>query len=283
MLKTKSSSLALLLPAAIAVLALAACGKQAPPAPSSEDPAVQAVIDKDAEMKAKEEELARKEAELALREREQDLAQREAALAKATTSSKPKAAAGTASTKTAAAAPKPAPSGPRKYTVAAGTSISVQLPATITTKNAKVGDRVAANLSNDLVVDGKVIAKAGALLQGSITEVVSGSNKIGGTPSLTLAFDNLVLADGSDTRVSGQVSQVAAKSDTGRDTAKIAGGAAVGAIIGHQVSSDKGKIIGGLLGAAAGAAAAKNTGTEVELPAGTVLGFTLNSPVTVEM
>ena len=282
MLKTKSSSLALLLPAAIAVLALAACGKQAPPAPSSEDPAVQAVIDKDAEMKAKEEELARKEAELALREREQDLAQREAALAKATTSSKPKASS-TTSTKTAAAAPKPAPSGPRKYTVAAGTSISVQLPATITTKNAKVGDRVAANLSNDLVVDGKVIAKAGALLQGSITEVVSGSNKIGGTPSLTLAFDNLVLADGSDTRVSGQVSQVAAKSDTGRDTAKIAGGAAVGAIIGHQVSSDKGKIIGGLLGAAAGAAAAKKTGTEVELPAGTVLGFTLNSPVTVEM
>ena len=282
MLKTKSSSLALLLPAAIAVLALAACGKQAPPAPSSEDPAVQAVIDKDAEMKAKEEELARKEAELALREREQDLAQREAALAKATTSSKPKASS-TTSTKTAAAAPKPAPSGPRKYTVAAGTSISVQLPATITTKNAKVGDRVAANLSNDLVVDGKVIAKAGALLQGSITEVVSGSNKIGGTPSLTLAFDNLVLADGSDTRVSGQVSQVAAKSDTGRDTAKIAGGAAAGAIIGHQIDSDKGKIIGGLLGAAAGAAAAKKTGTEVELPAGTVLGFTLNSPVTVEM
>lgn len=275
MLKTRILPFALILPAAIAVLALAACGKQTPP--SSTDPAVQAEIDKDAEMKAKEEELARKEAELALKEREQDLAQREAALAKATTSSKPKA-----STTTASAA-KPKPSGPRQYTVPAGTSLSVQLPATITTKNARVGDRIAANLSNDLVIDGKVIAKAGALLQGSVTDVVSGSNKIGGMPSLTLAFDNLVLADGSDTRVSGQVTQVAAKSDTGRDAAKIAGGAAAGAIIGHQVDSDKGKIIGGLLGAAAGAAAAKKTGTEVELPAGTVLGFTLNSPVTVEM
>jgi hypothetical protein len=49
------------------------------------------------------------------------------------------------------------------------------------------------------------------------------------------------------------------------------------------VDGDKGKIIGGLLGAAAGAAAAKKTGTEVELPAGTVLGFTLNSPVNVTM
>ncbi|MGH8675442.1 MAG: glycine zipper 2TM domain-containing protein [Burkholderiales bacterium] len=286
MLKTRSVSLALLLPAAFAVLALAACGKQTPP--TSEDPAVQAQIDKDAELKAKEEELAkreaelasgqqaikdadaareeqaRKDAELALKKRERELAKREAAAAKAN-------------------APKPAPAGPRKYTVAAGTSISVQLLATITTKTAKVGDRISATLSNDLVVDGKVIANAGALLQGSVTEVVSGSNKIGGTPSLSLAFDNLVLADGSDTRVSGQITQVAAKSDTGRDTAKIVGGAAAGAIIGHQIDSDKGKIIGGLLGAAAGTAAAKKTGTEVELPAGTVLGFTLNSPVTVEM
>lgn len=281
MLRTRSSSLALVIPAAIAVLALAACGNKTPPPPSSEDPAVQAQIDQDTELKAKEEELARKEAELALREREQDLARREADLAKAKTSTKPKTAAAPAST--AAATPKPVASGPRKYTVPAGTSLSVQLPATITTKTAKVGDRIAANLSNDLVVDGKVIAKAGALLQGSVTEVVSGSHKIGGTPSLSLAFDNLVLADGSDTLVSGRITQVAAKSDTGRDAAKIAGGAAAGAILGHQVDGSKGKIIGGLLGAAAGAAAAKNTGTEVELPAGTVIGFTLDSPVNVEM
>jgi len=265
----------------MAVLALAACGNKTPPAPSSEDPAVQAQIDKDVEMKAKEEELARKEAELALKEREQDLARREAELAKAKTSTKPKTAAAPAST--AAATPTPVASGPRKYTVPAGTSLSVQLPATITTKTAKVGDRISANLSNDLVVDGKVIAKAGALLQGSVTEVVSGSHKIGGTPSLSLAFDNLVLADGSDKLVSGRITEVSAKSDTGRDTAKIAGGAAVGAILGHQVSSKNGTIIGGLLGAAAGAAAAKNTGTEVELPAGTVIGFTLDSPVNVEM
>ena len=281
MFRTRTTSLALILPTAIALFAFAGCGKQTPP--SSEDPAVQAEIDKDAEMKAKEEELARKEAELALREREQDLAKRESALARATTPSKPRSSGSTSSGSTATA-PKPAaPAGPRLYTMAAGTSLSVQLPATISTKTARAGDRIEANLTNDLVVDGKVIAKAGALLQGSVTEVVSGSNKIGGTPSLSLAFDNLVLANGSDARVSGQVTQVSAKSDTGRDAAKIAGGAAAGAIIGHQVDDAHGKIIGGLIGAAAGAAAAKKTGTEVELPAGTVLGFTLNSPVTVEM
>jgi len=271
-----------LLPTAVAFLALAGCGQKTPP--SSTEPAVQAEIDKDADLKAKEEELARKEAELALKEREQSLAEREAALAKASEPKPKPKPASTATSTTAAAAPKPAtPAGPRKYTVAAGTSLSVQLPSTISTKTAKVGDRIAANLSNDLVVDGKVIAKAGALLQGSVTEVISGSKKIGGTPTLGLAFDSLVLADGSDTPVSGQITQVAAKSDTGRDTAKIVGGAAVGAIIGHQVSSKNGTLIGGLLGAAAGTAAAKSTGTEVELPAGTVIGFTLNSPVNVEM
>ena len=280
MLKTRSISLALILPTAITIFALVGCGQKAPT--TSTDPAVQAEIDKDAEMKAKEEELARKEAELALREREQDLAQREAALAKATTSSKPKPKPTPAITTATAPAPKATPSGPRQYTVAAGTSISVQLPATITTKNAKVGDRIAGNLNSDLVVDGKVIAKAGALLQGSITEVVSGSNKIGGTPTLGLNFDNLTLADGSDTRVSASIKQVSAKSDTGRDTAKIAGGAVIGGVIGNQMGKN-GNVIGALIGAAAGTAAAQKTGTEVELPAGTVLGVTLNSPVTVEM
>ena len=281
MLMKNTLKLALLLPTTAAFLVLAGCGQKAPPATST-DPAVQAQIEKDAEMKAKEEELARKEAALALKEREQNLAEREAALAKASEPKpKPKPAASTAST---APAPKPAaPAGPRKYTVAAGTSFSVQLPATITTKNAKIGDRVAANLNSDLVVDGKAIAKAGALLQGSITEVISGSNKIGGTPTLGLRFDNLTLADGSDTPISASIREVSAKSDTSRDTAKIAGGALIGGVIGNQVDSKNGNVIGALIGAAAGTAAAKKTGTEVELPAGTVLGVTLNSPVTVEM
>ena len=53
-------------------------------------------------------------------------------------------------------------------------------------------------------------------------------------------------------------------------------------MIGNQMGKN-GNVIGALIGAAAGTAAAKKTGTEVELPAGTVLGVTLNSPVTVEM
>ena len=275
-----------LFPFLVAAFALAACGQKTSEQPTTEDPAMQAQVEEEDELKTREEELNRREAELAMKEKEADLARREAALAKPKTSPKPKvtpAATTTTTTTASAPAPKPVPSGPRAYTVPTGTSIEVQLPAAITTKTAKVGDRISANLTQDLVVDGKVIARAGNLLQGSVSEVISGSKKIGGTPTLGLTFDNLTLADGSDTTVTGTVTQVATKSDKGRDTAKIAGGAVAGAVIGHQVDGDKGKIIGGLLGAAAGTLAAKKTGTEVELPAGTVIGFTLDQPVNVTM
>ena len=271
----------LLVPAALVALVLAACGKKPAEEPlAAEDPAAQAAADEAAERAAKEEELARREAELALREKEKELADREAALAKA---SAPKPAPKPAPV---AAAPKPKPkpvaTGPKDYVVPAGTSISVQLPAEISTKTAKVGQRVSGNLTNDIVVDGKTVAKAGALVQGSVTEVISGSNSIGGKPTLGLTFDNITF-EGGDRPVNAKIRQVAKKSDKGRDTAKIAGGAVAGGVVGHQIDSDKGKIIGALIGAAAGTAAAKKTGQEVVLPAGTVVGMTLESPVTVTM
>jgi len=272
----------LLVPAALAALVLVACGKKPAEEPlAAEDPAAQAAADEAAEIAAKEEELARREADLALREKEKELADREALLAK---SNAPKPAPKPAPVAAATPKPKPAPvaTGPKDYVVPAGTSISVQLPAEISTKTATVGQRVSGNLTNDIVVDGKTVAKAGALVQGSVTEVISGSKTIGGKPTLGLTFDNITF-EGGDRPVNAKIRQVAKKSDKTRDTAKIAGGAVAGGVVGHQIDSDKGKIIGALIGAAAGTAAAKKTGQEVVLPAGTVVGMTLESPVTVTM
>lgn len=269
-----------LIPLALAALALAACGKKPAEEPvAADDPAAQAEVEA---LQAREEELARREAEIALQEKEKELADREAALAKA---SQPKAAPRPAAAPAASPSkPKPMPvaSGPRDYVIPAGTSISVQLPAEISTKTAKVGQRLTGNLTSDLVVDGKVVAKAGAPVQGSVTEVISGSKTIGGKPTLGLTFDSIT-SNGGDRPISARITQVADKSDKAGDTAKIAGGAVAGGVVGHQIDSDKGKIIGALIGAAAGTAAAKKTGKEVVLPAGTVVGMTLDSPVTVTM
>ena len=274
----------LLIPIALAALALGACGKKPADeqAAAQTDAAAEAQAKQDADIKQREEELNRREQELAMKEKEKDLADREAALAKASAPKPaPRAPAAAPST------PKPAPApvvaaGPRNYTVPAGTSISVQLPAAVSTKTAKVGDRLSANLTNDVIVDGKTVARAGALVQGSVTRVVSGSNTVGGTPTLGITFDNLTF-EGGDKPINARITQVSEKSDKAGDTAKIAGGAVAGGVIGHQISHKNGSVIGALIGAAAGTAAAKKTGKEVVLPAGTVVGMTLESPVTVTM
>ncbi len=277
-----------LVPIALAALALAACGKKpeeqtaaTPPEPTAEE---QAQAQQDADFQAKQDELARREQELALKEKEKELADREAALAKANAPKPAPAKPATSSPKPAPSKPAPAPvaAGPKDYVIPAGTSLSVQLPAEISTKTAKVGQRVSGNLTQDLVVNGKTVAKAGALVQGSVTEVISGSRTIGGKPTLTLDFDSIT-SEGGDRPMNARVTQVADKSDKAGDTAKIAGGAAAGGVVGHQISHKNGAIIGAILGAAAGTAAAKKTGKEVVLPAGTVVGLTLDSPVTVTM
>ena len=270
---------------ALAALLLAACDKKPAEEPvAADDPAALAAAEEEAARVAREEELARREADIALREKEKELAEREAALARASAPKKSARVARAPAAEPAATKPAPTPvaTGPKNYVVPAGTSLSVQLPAEISTKTATVGQRITANLTNDLVVDGKVVARAGSPVQGSITQVISGSKTIGGKPTLGLTFDSLTF-EGGDRPIDARITQVADKSDKARDTAKIAGGAVAGGVIGHQLDSDQGKVIGAIIGAAAGTAAAKKTGKEVVLPAGTVVGMTLESPVTVTM
>jgi hypothetical protein len=273
--------------AALVALGTAACGgPSAPPqeaaAPAAEDAqataaaetaaaekaaAEQAAAEQAAaDLAAREQELEAKRLELELRERE--LAAQQAAAAKA--AAKPAAPVKTASApKPAASAPAAAAPPPPPVTVAAGTSVSVKLNTGYSTKTASLGEAVNAELASDLVVDGRRVAKAGAPISGTITEVTSGSRKIGAVPALKIDFTQLVVADGSTIPVAIRINQKG-QSEKGRDTAKVAGGTAAGAIIGHQVDSGKGAVIGGVIGGVAGAIGAQKTGTEVELPAGSV-------------
>jgi hypothetical protein len=158
----------------------------------------------------------------------------------------------------------------------------MSLSTGLTSKTAKVGDSVRARIVQDVMVGNRVAIAAGTTVAGQVTDVVSGSNKIGGTPTLGLRFERLELPGGVDVPIEGTLTQKG-KSDTGRDAAKIVGGAAAGAIVGNQVKKDgdKGKVLGGLLGGAIGAVAAQKTGTEVTLAEGTELAITLAAPVEI--
>lgn len=271
--------LALFVAPAVLALALGACGGSKPPAETAageaETAAEAAPVD---ELAAREEELAKREAELALKEKEAELARREAELAAREKSASRPAATSKPAASTAPTSAKPVAAAPKPVVVPAGTAMSVEIVNPISTKTAKVGDAVVARLSQPLTVDGRTVATAGADVRGRVTDVYSGSQEIGGTPKLGVALTELALANGSTAQISAGIVQEGTR-ESGKDAAKIGAGAVLGAVIGHQVDDDKGKVIGGLLGAGAGAAAAKKTGGDIEVPAGTVIGFVLNSPI----
>ena len=176
--------------------------------------------------------------------------------------------------------PPPAPV-VRTITVPAGTVLELSISTALTSKTAKVGDAVSAQLTKPVFVNGEQVISSGTAVAGQVIKVVSGSDKIGGVPALVMSFERLQLPGGKDIPVSGEITQEG-KSDTAGDTAKIVGGTAAGAILGHQIKGgDKGKIIGGLLGAAAGAVAAHETGTEARIKEGTPLQLVLFAPVEI--
>jgi hypothetical protein len=174
-----------------------------------------------------------------------------------------------------------APREPIRLTVADGTPIRLALTSGVSSQTSGVGDRVEAELSEAVLVDGQVALPQGALLSGRVTEAVP-LRKVGGRSRLALAFES-VRIDGRDVPIAAFFAREG-KSETPRDTATIVAGTAIGTILGNQAKkNDRGKIIGGVVGAAAGTAVAAATeGEQIELPAGTELRLTLREPVVVE-
>jgi Glycine zipper 2TM domain len=265
-----------------ALLLLAACGGSAPQTPPAADATADAaaLATREADVKAREAELAQREADLAAKA---SAAQPAPVAPVAAPGPAPRPVVRPESPRPAGAmsAPVRPPPAPKVITIPAGTALNLTLSSDLTTKTAKVGDAVQAQISSDVMVDGRLAVSSGTAVTGKVTNVVSGSNKIGGVPTLGIQIDYLEMANAQRVPVSGEIEQKG-KSNTGRDTAKIAGGAVVGAVAGHQVNDKKsGTLIGGLVGGAIGAIAAQKTGTEVKLPAGTQLVITLGAPVEV--
>lgn len=252
---------------------LAACGNQGSDAASAgADAAVTAE-----QIEEKRAELERLEADLQAQQQAATPPARSQAPATTRPATTPAASRPASSQSTAR--PAPAPAAPRVITVPAGTEVPVALAATLSTKNAKAGEAVRARVTSDVVVDGRTAIAQGLTVAGSVISVVSGSDRIGGTPGLVLAFDRIELPDGTDVPIAGEFEEKG-KSDTARDTVKIVGGAAAGTLIADQISKkDRNRVIGGIIGAAAGAVAAKETGTEVTLQEGTALTLVLSAPV----
>jgi hypothetical protein len=158
----------------------------------------------------------------------------------------------------------------------AGTHLSVRLDSTVSSRTARVGDRVAASLAEPLRVDGEDIADRGTPVRARVT-YVRRSGRFHHAGELTLRLASIDIR-GRRYRLHSTAIRDRGNSHVDSNTEKIGGGAGIGAIIGAIAGGGKGALLGGLLGAGAGTGVAAATGRQPAMfRAEEVYGFDLTS------
>lgn len=151
----------------------------------------------------------------------------------------------------------------------AGTRFTVRVSNELSSGKNNVGDSWEGVLSRDVVVNGKVLARAGAPVRGKVTSAKS-SGRLHAPGQLAIrltSVDGKAVSTGSLYRKG--------KSHTKSNATKIGGGAAAGALIGALAGGGKGAAIGTLAGAGAGTGVAAATGKqEAVIAAESTLTFT---------
>jgi hypothetical protein len=170
----------------------------------------------------------------------------------------------------------------RARVVPAGTRLELEVLDGLSSKTSTVGQSVRARLANAISVDGEKLIPAGSLLSGTVEEA-NPADRFGGISSLALRFDSVERPDGSTLPV--QVSfRTEVRGEKKKDTATIAGATAGGAILGRILKEDdrsEGTKNGAMIGAAVGTVVAASTkGSEVDMPAGTLIEALLDQPAT---
>ena len=145
-------------------------------------------------------------------------------------------------------------------TFPSGTKITVRTSSQLSSGTAKVGQKFSANLTHDLVVKGKTLAKSGAPVKGSVTYVKS-SGRLHDPGEISVRLTSIEI-NGKQTPISTNAFRAAGKSHTKSNVTKIGGGAAAGALIGGLAGGGKGALIGTAAGAGAGTGVAAATGKE---------------------
>jgi hypothetical protein len=175
--------------------------------------------------------------------------------------------------------------------VPAGTALMVKLETTLATFSNKAGDPFQARLTQAIVLGGKTVIPAGAMVEGRITKVAE-PRRILGKPTIGILTEALVLPTGErffldatlvDTNIPGtDVNQEGEFKGSGhdrRDQMETGGGTAGGMLIGGLIGGPPGVVIGGVVGAGATGAHWLSKHRSATMPAGTTLTIELNRPL----
>jgi hypothetical protein len=155
--------------------------------------------------------------------------------------------------------------------IPAGTRITVRIGHELNSGTSTSGETFEGSLAQDVVVNGKTIARSGAPVKGRVTSAKS-SGRLHAPGQLSI---RLTSVDGHPVTTASKFFQ--GKSHTKSNVVKIGGGAAAGALIGGLAGGGKGAAIGSVAGAGAGTGVAAATGKqEARVPAESALTFTVS-------
>jgi hypothetical protein len=177
--------------------------------------------------------------------------------------------------------PEPPARVPNTVTLAAGTMLAVRIGETVSSARNQPGDTFLATLTQQLVIDGFIIAERGARIEGRILEATQ-AGRGRGSAHLAISIVRLTTSDGQDVRIRTEPYSKDGSSQAATDAAKVGGGAAIGAVIGAIAGGGKGAGIGAGAGGAVGAGDVMLTrGKPVEIPVETRISFRVQDPVTI--
>jgi hypothetical protein len=158
-----------------------------------------------------------------------------------------------------------------------GQEIDARLQDPLNSGRNQVEDRFIATTMVDLQVGERVVIPAGSEMRGVVSSVTS-AGRVNRKGSLTVSFDEMTI-NGRSYPIRGTVTQALESEGVKGEVGKIGTGAGVGAIIGGILGGFKGALAGILIGG--GGVIAATEGKEVDLPPGTVLRVSLDSPPTI--
>jgi hypothetical protein len=174
----------------------------------------------------------------------------------------------------------------------AGTALMVKLETTLATFSNKAGDPFQARLTEAVILNGKTIIPAGAMVEGRVTRV-NEPRRISGKPTIGILPEALVLPTGERFFLDATLVDTNAGRDTDvnqegefkgsghdrRDQIETGGGTAGGMLIGGLIGGPPGIVIGGVVGAGATGAHWLSKHRSATLMAGTELTLELNRPL----
>jgi hypothetical protein len=155
-----------------------------------------------------------------------------------------------------------------------GTEMQARLEETVSSKTARVEDRVTATIAEPVTVRGQRAVAAGTEVRGLVRRVERAQRPSKGG-RLEIEFDT-VIVDGQRVPMDARVVSI---EEGGVDKKRAGLGAVIGGVLGAVLDGGKGALIGAIVGGTGAVVASE--GEDVELPAGTVLTLRLDRPLAV--